>query len=252
MENQLESKMHTMKPIVRGSKNSCPLKKEILTDIQSHNTFAILSSTGNKDLAIGFVKQGGYELYQLKTIASTPLKKGIDSNIAQTFYTEHLNPIIEMLKINNIRTLILDYNLSFWAHVKNVNLATYIIENSNTDTVWTYAKTRIAKPELLIKNGEKLLTKSGNIVLSFLKSYVPQSLHEVEIFNQDLDLEIKKNTISLEEIFDFKKDKEQQQKIQALTWALTQSRKIRNPNYVKVFEELLSKTKNPILNKNRK
>lgn len=260
MTNRLEGHAKESKPILLGSKDKFPLKKEILADIQVHNTFAILSSTGNKDLAIGFVAQNEYGLYQIKTIASTPLKKGVDPKVAKIFYKEHLHPIIEMIKKDNIKTLILDYNLSFWAHVKNVNLSTYIIENSNVETVWTYAKTRIAEPENLIKNGEQLLTSSGTIALSFLKSYIPENLHKVEVFNQDLDkgieiaLEKKETvfTISPDEVFDREKDRANQQKIQALSWALTQSKKIRNPKYVEIFEELLDKTKEPVLKKKSK
>ena len=260
MNKKIESKAEETKPKIYGSQEKSPLKKDILEDLQSHNTFAILSSKGNKDLAIAFVTQGEYGLYQIKTVTATPLKKGVAPETAQQFYAEHITPIIKMLKSDNTKTLILDYNLSFWAHVNNVNLATYIIENTNVEKVWTYPKTRLAKPESLIKKGESVLTESGTIALSFLKSYYPESLKEVEIFNQDLDksmegaLKAKKHSfsVSLDDVFDRENERKKQQTLEALEWALSQSKKIRNPSFAEVFEELIANTKDPVLTKKKK
>lgn len=260
MNKKTESKTEETKPKIYGSQEKSPLKKDILDDLQSHNTFAILSSKGNKDLAIVIVAQEEYELYQLKTVTATPLKKGVAPEIAQEFYTEHIAPIINMLKKANTKTIILDYNLSFWAHVNNINLATYIIQNSNVDKVWTYPKTRLAKPETLVKQGETVLTESGTIALSFLKSYYPESLKEVEIYNTDLDkdlkeaLKVKKRSfsVSLNDVFDREKERKKQQTLEALEWALSQSKKIRNPSFAEVFEELIANTKDPVLTKKKK
>lgn len=259
MNKKSDHRKNKAKLAICGSKEKTPLKKNILEDLHSHNTFAILSSKGKQDFAILFVNQTQCELYQIKTVAAVPLRHGVDPEIARKFYAERIAHILKMINANKAKTLILDYNLSFWAHVNNVNLSTYIIENSNVGKVWTYPKTRLSKPETLVKRGEEILTESGTIALSFLRSYYPNLIKDVRIVDQDIDkcveqdFKINKNQFSvfLDEVFDRENEKKKHQTLEALEWALSQSKKIRNPSFVEVFQRLIATAKAPILSKKK-
>ena len=264
-----------------NKKDTIALKKDVMADINQHNQYAILSSKGNEDLAVLLVatdkesNNTSPELYQLVTKSATPLKKGRDEKIAKRFYKEQLAPIVGILKSVNVKTLILDYNLSFWVYQERENLANFLARESGVDTVWANVKTRVSKEEDLKKLLPKStnyhttpLTPSGIIALSLLKSYSPELIKNTAIFNVNLSKNVadkfesdieklkKKNPnkkiplptmVNLEDVFDVNIDKENASELEALEWALTQARNIRNPKYEKTFKKLVERAKKPVL-----
>jgi DNA-binding TFAR19-related protein (PDSD5 family) len=247
-------------------KGTTALKKDVLADISEHQKYAILSSRGEQDLSIALVIEDSTELYQISTIAGSPLKKGTEKAVATKFYYEQLGAVASMLQSVEVQTLILDYNLSFWAYVPNENLATFLIREVGAKTVWTGVKTRVTKDEVLTEKAEwnslpHTLSKSGAIALSLLKSYAPERLENFVIFNEDLTKAIEKEfekkpqllraSVKASDVFDVKKDKENAEEIETLEWALKQAKAIRNPVYEKVLERLLNKSKKPIFSQKK-
>lgn len=258
------------------------LKKDVLADINQHGQYAILSSTANQDLSVLLVtkdetNQISTELYQLETLAGTPLKKDRDEKIAKKFYKEQLSSVTKMIEGAGIKTLILDYNLSFWVYKKKENIATFLVRESKVETVWAGVKTRLATEETLAKLlPQKLdlhstpLTRSGIIALSLLKSYAPEQLKTVAIFNENLSKNTKeifdreiikqrknnpKSTVPLpslvepEVVFDVEQDKENASELEALEWALRYAQVIRNPRYEETFKKLVERAKKPVIRK---
>lgn len=230
-----------------NEKGTTALKKDILKSFDQYNNVAIISSKQQNDLSILIVIEGHTELYQITTIAGNRMKKGIPKNIAYEFYKEQLQVVIEMLKSVDIKVVIFDYNLSFWAYVNSWNLATFIIKEVNPEIVWTNAKTRLRSSQELLPNTVDTITESGIITLSLLYSYLPERLKEIDIFNSNLSDDLleknKENSTLLKVSFESEKilDRSKEEELEALTWALEKAKKEKNNKLVTTFESMISK-----------
>lgn len=232
-----------------NEKGTTALKKDILKSFDQYNNVAIISSKQQNDLSVLIVIEGHTELYQITTIAGSRMKKGIPKKIAYEFYKEQLQVVIEMLKSVDIKVVIFDYNLSFWAYVNNWNLATFIIKEVNPEIVWANAKTRLRSSQELLPNTVDTITESGIITLSLLYSYLPERLKEIDIFNSNLSDELleknKENSNLLKVSFESEKiiDRSKEEELEALTWALGKAKKEKNKKIVRTFESMISKKK---------
>lgn len=234
---------------------STALKKDIMRDIKKDEPFAILSSIKTKELAVLLVLPDAIELYQIKTIAALPLKKGVDKDVAERFYKEQILAIVQLIKDTNVKMAILDYNLSFWAYKKQPSIASFLITNSDLEVVWANAKTKLRKEDEIKPNKDDKLTDTGKIALSLLYSYLPDKIKETIVFNEDLDSAIEQQrnkfperyVVPFEDVFDTDLSESKKKELDALIWGL---HKTTNKEYAESFEKMIDRISPLALQKN--